>query len=254
VKDALGCVQSALVLGGGSEIAQAIVRRLVADRARVVVLAGRDPATLEPFAQELAAGGAVAETDAFSALDEGSGAAVIEGAWERHGDIDLVLIAFGVLGSDAAEAALAGDPKPALDVARVNYLGAVSTIVSAVAKLRQQGHGTLVVLSSVAAERPRAANFPYSASKTAVDAFAQGIGDALAGTGVDVLVVRPGFVCTRMTAGLKPAPLATTPEVVAETVVEGLRRGAHTVWAPSPVRWLTAVLRCLPRRVFRQVT
>ena len=241
MKDALGRVESALVLGGGSEIAQAIVRRLVAARTHRVVLAGRDPAALEPFARELAAVGAAVETRALVA---------VEAAWERPGDIDLVLVAFGVLGPDAAESALAGDPGPALDVARVNYLEAVSAIVPAVAKLREQGHGTLVVLSSVAAERPRADNFPYAASKAALDAFAQGLGDALAGTGVDVLVVRPGFVHTRMTAGLDPAPFATTPDVVAEAVAEGLRRGAHTVWAPSPVRWLAVVLRHLPRRIW----
>jgi decaprenylphospho-beta-D-erythro-pentofuranosid-2-ulose 2-reductase len=121
-------------------------------------------------------------------------------------------------------------------------------------KLRAQGHGTLVVLSSVAAERPRGANFPYAASKAAVDAYAQGLGDALAGTGVHVLVVRPGFVHTHMTAGLKPAPLATTPEAVADAVADGLRRGAHTVWAPPRVRWLMAILRHLPRSVFRRLT
>ena len=150
--------------------------------------------------------------------------------------------------------AAAGDARPALEAAEVNYLGAVSALCTAAGELRAQGHGSLVLLSSVAAERPRAANFPYGASKAGSDAFAQGLADALAGTGVDVLVVRPGFVRTKMTEGLPPAPLATTPDAVAEEVVTALGRGAHTAWAPRPLRVLMAVLRALPRPLWRRLT
>ena len=178
----------------------------------------------------------------------------MDDVWSAHGDIDLVLVAFGVLASDAAAAVLEGDAGPALEAARVNYLGAVSAITAAVHQMKAQGHGTIVVLSSVAAERPRAANFPYASTKSALDAFAQGLRDALAGSGLEVLVVRPGFVRTKMTAGAKEAPLSTTPDVVATQVVAGLRRGSHTVWAPPEVRWLMSALRHLPRAVFRRLS
>ena len=117
-----------------------------------------------------------------------------------------------------------------------------------------QAHGTLIVLSSVAAERPRRSNFVYGASKAGLDAFAQGLGDALAGTGVDVMVVRPGFVRTKMTAGLKPAPLSTTPDAVAGAIVDGLRRGAHTVWVPPALRSVMSIVRHLPRPLFRRLS
>jgi decaprenylphospho-beta-D-erythro-pentofuranosid-2-ulose 2-reductase len=116
-----------------------------------------------------------------------------------------------------------------------------------------QGHGTIVVLSSVAGERVRASNFVYGASKAGLDGFAQGLGDSLRGTGVEVLVVRPGFVHTRMTAGLDAAPLATTPEAVAKAVVEGLARGSHTVWVPAALRFVMIALRHLPRPIFRRL-
>jgi decaprenylphospho-beta-D-erythro-pentofuranosid-2-ulose 2-reductase len=119
--------------------------------------------------------------------------------------------------------------------------------------LREQGHGTLVVLSSVAAERPRASNAIYGAAKAGLDALAQGLGDSVAGSGVRVLVVRPGFVKTRMTAGLKPPPFATTPDAVAAATSRALRRGAHTVWAPGALRYVFAVLRHLPRAVYRRM-
>ena len=89
------------------------------------------------------------------------------------------------------------------------------------------------MLSSVAAERPRAGNAIYGAAKAGLDALAQGLADATAATGVRVLVVRPGFVRTRMTAGLPPAPFATTPEAVAEATVRALAGRAHTIWVPA---------------------
>src|SRR5918912_3480447 len=110
-------------------------------------------------------------------------------------------------------------------------------------RMRTQGHGTIVVLSSVAGERARKSNFVYGASKAGVDAFAQGLGDSLAGTGVHVMVVRPGFVKTKMTAGMSPAPFSTTADAVAEEIVKGLARGSHTVWAPPLLRGVMSVLR-----------
>ena len=98
--------------------------------------------------------------------------------------------------------------------------------------MRRQGHGHIVVLSSVAGERGRASNYVYGSSKAGLDAFAQGLNDALAGSGVKVTVVRPGFVHSKMTRGLKSAPLAATPRQVAEVAVKGMKAGKHTVWAP----------------------
>jgi decaprenylphospho-beta-D-erythro-pentofuranosid-2-ulose 2-reductase len=110
-----------------------------------------------------------------------------------------------------------------------------------------------VVLSTVAAERARASNAIYGAAKAGLDALAQGLADATAGAGVRVLVVRPGFVKTRMTAGLPPAPFATTPEAVAEAVVRALPRRAQTIWVPGHLRFIFAVLRHIPRPLYRRL-
>jgi decaprenylphospho-beta-D-erythro-pentofuranosid-2-ulose 2-reductase len=109
------------------------------------------------------------------------------------------------------------------------------------------------VLSSVAAERARAGNAIYGAAKAGLDALAQGLGDASASSGVRVLVVRPGFVKGRMTAGLKPAPFATTPEVVAAATVRALEGRAHTVWVPGALRPMFAALRLVPRPLYRRL-
>ena len=120
-------------------------------------------------------------------------------------------------------------------------------------RMRVQGHGAIVVLSSVAGERARRANYPYGATKAGLDAFAQGLGDALRPAGVHVLVVRPGFVRTKMTADRPAAPLSTNADAVATDIVAGLRRRAHTVWSPPVLRFLFAVMRHLPRALWRRL-
>ena len=109
------------------------------------------------------------------------------------------------------------------------------------------------MLSSVAAERPRRANYVYGSTKAGLDAFATGLGDDLHGSGVRVMVVRPGFVAGRMTAGMKAAPFATTPAAVADAVAANLTAPTGTVWVPGVLRYAMSVLRHLPRAIFRRL-
>lgn len=251
MKDALGSPQSVLVLGGGSDIAMATVRQLVKRRARTVVLAGRHPDAMSVACEELRGLGADrVEALHFDADDTSSHVSFFEDVFSRHGDIDVVVLAFGVLGDQAQAEA---DPDTAVAILRTNFVGAASAGLHASNRLRQQGHGTIVVLSSVAGERARRSNFVYGSSKAGVDAFFQGLGDSLVGTGVKVLIVRPGFVHTKMTAGLAAVPLSTTPEEVAAVIVRGLETGAEQAWAPGPLRFVMSVLRHLPRPVFRRL-
>ena len=251
MRDALGAVQTVLVLGGASEIGVAVAATLARPRGASVVLAGRDDAALADAGRSVAgAGAARVETIAFDALDTGAHDSVVERAAALVGDLDVVVLAFGVLGDQAAdEAGGAG----AVLVARTNYVGGMSAGLAAARRLRAQGHGTLVVLSSVAGERVRRANFVYGSSKAGLDGFALGLGDALAGSGARVLVVRPGFVRGRMTAGRKPAPLATTPQAVADATAAALASGREVIWVPGGLRWLFAALRHLPRPLWRRL-
>src|SRR6478735_3219934 len=251
MNDALGSVQSALILGGGSDIALATARALVRSRCRTVVLAGRDPESFAPAAKELLALGATTvECIEFDALALDTHSAFVDSVFDRFGDIDLALVAFGVLGDqELAER----DVSEAIRVVETNYTGSVSVLVPLAQAMRRQGHGRIVVLSSVAGERARRSNFVYGSSKAGLDAFCQGLGDSLQGSGVRVLVVRPGFVRSKMTQGLEAAPLATDPESVAAAIVSGLGRGSETVWVPSKMRIVMSVLRHVPRVVFRRL-
>lgn len=252
MKNALGAVQSVLVLGGGSDIGQAIAKRLAAPRYAKVVLAARRPAELtEAAAALLDAGARQVETLAFDACDTASHEAFIARTVDLIGDIDVVVVAFGLLGDQLADEA-GGDG--AVQVARTNYVGAMSISLAVARRLRHQGHGTLVVLSSVAGERARRDNFIYGSTKAGVDTFAQGLADSLAGSGARVLIVRPGFVETKMTSGLRPAPLATTPAEVADATLRGLISGREIIWVPARLRAVFVVLRHLPRPVWRRLT
>lgn len=247
--DALGNPQSVLVLGGSSDIGLATALRMVRSRARRVLLAGRPSPRLDEVAAALRTAGADVDVLDFDAARTEDHADVIDRAFDG-GDVDVVLITFGVLG-DQPE--LERDPDEAVRVAQVNYVGAVSAGLHVARRLRQQGHGVLVVLSSVAGERARRSNFVYGSTKAGLDSFAQGLGDALAGTGVRVVVVRPGFVRSRMTEGREAVPMSSTPEEVAAAIADGIRLGKHTVWVPARLRLVMMVLRHLPRAVFRRL-
>jgi decaprenylphospho-beta-D-erythro-pentofuranosid-2-ulose 2-reductase len=252
MKNALGAVQTALVLGGRSEIGLATVRKLVGHGCDTVLLGVRDPSAVEEQVRELTeAGATTVKAIAFDAADTASHLSTIEKCFAEHPDIDLVLIAFGVLGHGAG---LDTEPDAAVAAVVTNYVGAVSSGLAAGQCLRQQGHGTIVVLSSVAGERARRSNFVYGSSKSGLDAFAQGLGDALAGSGVRVLVVRPGFVHSKMTNGLDPAPFATTPEAVADAIMDALASGKEIVWVPATLRWVAMVFHLLPRPLWRKVS
>ena len=247
----MGNVQRVVVLGGTSDIALATVSRLAgAGRELQVTLAARPgPRRTSAAATLRAAGLVVTEVD-LDATSRDSYQRAIKAAFDAAGDVDVVLVAFGVLGDQ--ERAWQ-DVDAALELVQVNYAAAVGCGVLVAERMRAQGHGAIVALSSVAGERPRRSNFTYGSTKAGLDAFYTGLGEALAPDGIHVLVVRPGFVRSTMTAGLSAAPLAQTPAQVADVIVAGLRDRRATVWAPASMRWVMSGLRHLPRVMFRRL-
>jgi decaprenylphospho-beta-D-erythro-pentofuranosid-2-ulose 2-reductase len=249
VIDALGSIGSLLLVGGTSDIAVATAQRYLAERPLRIVVAARDTPRRAAVAEELTAAGGQVEIVDFDATDPGSPARMVAAA-AAGGDIDVAVVAFGQLG-DAGH--LRTDAAAVAGLAQVNYVAPVVVGTELANWMRVQGHGVIVALSSVAGERARASNYVYGSTKAGLDAFFTGLADSLVGTGVSVLVVRPGFVRSKMTEGLAAAPLATTPAAVAEAIVTGVRKGRHTVWVPGTMRWVMSGLRHLPRGVFRRL-
>lgn len=247
--DAVGNPQSLLLLGGTSDIALAIAEKYLAERPVKVVLAARPSERRKLAAERLRGAGAeVSEVD-FDAADTESHPAVLGKAFEG-GDIDVTVVAFGLLG-DAEE--VWQDHAKAVQLATVNYTAAVSVGVALAEKLKKQGHGAVIALSSVAGERVRRSNFLYGSTKAGFDGFYLGLGEALRPHGVRVSVVRPGQVRTKMTEGMGKAPLEQTAEQVAEIAVDAARKGKELVWAPAQFRMVMSILRHVPRPIFRKL-
>jgi decaprenylphospho-beta-D-erythro-pentofuranosid-2-ulose 2-reductase len=235
-----------LLLGGTSEIGIAILRALATPAGTEVVLAGRD----EPRLTAVAAGlPGQATTAPFDATAFGSHSDVIESAF-RGADLDLVISAAGLL---VPQPELDADPARAAELIGVSFTGHVTALLAAAGRMRRQGHGTIVILSSVAAVRPRRANFVYGSAKAGLDAFARGLADSLHGTEVRVVLVRPGFVTGRMTSGMTPAPLATTPARVGAAVAAAVTSGRLVVWVPPALPILALALRLIPRPAWRRL-
>lgn len=241
-----------LLLGGTSEIGLAIVGALRSRWPCKVALVGRDPDALQAADAALRAGGGCESVSTFEldALDTDRHEEVLHRVFVELGKVDVAILAVGVLGTRGD---LPADAAEAVRTLQTNVVGAGSLLISTARLMRAQGSGSIVVLSSVAAERPRRAGAVYGASKAGLDALAQALGDELHGQGVHVLVMRPGFVETRMTEGLPTAPFATTPAAVATATLAALDRKARTAWAPGKLRWLMLAIRLLPRPIFRKI-
>jgi decaprenylphospho-beta-D-erythro-pentofuranosid-2-ulose 2-reductase len=257
VLDAVGNPQAILLLGGTSEIGLAICERYLRNAHARIVLAdlpdhpGKDKA----IAQLKAAGAKSVEWIDFDGVDTASHPTVIDAAF-AGGDIDVAIVAFGLLGN-AEE--LWQNQRKAVQIAQVNYTAAVSVGVLLGEKMRAQGFGRIIAMSSVAGERVRRSNFVYGSTKAGLDGFYLGLGEALREYGVRVLVIRPGQVRTTTTlehwksTGAKEAPFTVDKEFIAELAVTSAAKGKELVWAPGPVRYLMTVLRHIPRPIFRKL-
>lgn len=238
-----------LILGGRSEIGIELAVRLAPGAS--VVLAARDADRLgEQTAMLLAAGAAAVSTVEFDADDLQSHGPLVASIIAEHGSIDTAVLAFGILGDQGRAET---DAAHAVAVVHTDYVAQVSLLTHLAAAMRQADRGALVVFSSVAGVRVRRANYVYGSAKAGLDGFASGLADALHGTGVRLLIVRPGFVIGRMTQGMAPAPLASTPSQVAAATVRALARRRRTVWIPWALRPLFFCMRLLPQPVWRRM-
>ena len=239
-----------LVIGASSEIAGAIVDELPPCAERELALLGRGGERQRHAAERLAAVAMHIHEIEVDAREISTHREAIDRAVALLGGVDLVILAVGILGERGAAPE---DIVAAVEVLAVNTAGAGSLLLESARVLRGQGHGSIVVLSSVAAQRGRASNAVYCASKAGLDTLAQGLAEDLEPAGVKLLVVRPGFVRTRMTAGLPVPAGATDAQTVARATVRGLESAAQTVWAPSQLRWIMLVIRSLPRAMMRRL-
>ena len=252
MKNGVGVAQNIVLFGGTSDIGQAILHRIVKPGVARVVLVSRDIDAAEARTRDLA--DRFPDIDIhhvrFDAADSRSLPLVVGSIVDDIGDIDIAVIAHGLLNEGIDYYA---DPERLVDLADVNFTGTMVLMYSVAARLKSQGYGKMVLLSSVAGERVRRGNPAYGATKAGIDGFALALDHELEGTGASVLVVRPGFVSTKMTTGMKKAPFSTDADSVATVVERAIASDKKVVWAPGVLRWMFLVLKSLPLPVWRRL-
>jgi short-subunit dehydrogenase len=238
-----------LILGGRSEIGIELGRRL-ANGVTVILAARRADQLDEQVAALNAAGARAVYTREFDADDLGSHGPLVAEVITEHGPIGTAVLAFGILGDQARAET---DAAHAVAVVHTDYVAQVNMLTLLATAMRTAGRGSLVVFSSIAGARVRRANYVYGSAKAGLDGFASGLADALYGTGVHLLISRPGFVIGRMTEGMTPAPLSSTPEQVAAATARALKKGRRTVWIPWALGPAAFVMRLLPQCLWRRM-
>ena len=253
MQNAFGQPQSAVVLGGTSDIAMAVMRRLVTSNTKTVALVGRDQSRLTDASHELLTLGATsAPTLVCDASEVSSAGPAVGAAFVAVGaPVDLVIVAVGSLGHQTHDE---NDAHESANMATINFAWPVAALAEVRSRLVAQGTGRIVVLSSVASIRVRRSNYLYSGAKAGLDRLCDGLADSLVGTGVTLQIIRPAFVHSKMTTGMTPTPMSSTVDEVASAVIAGLSNTQRVIYCPSRLRYVFGVLRHLPAPLWRKVT
>jgi short-subunit dehydrogenase len=238
-----------VIFGGRSEIGLELATRLAPGS--TVVLAARGADRLDTqLAAVRAAGAATVHAVEFDADDLASHGPLVDELVGEFGPIGTAVLAFGILGDQARAET---DAAHAVAIVQTDYVAQISLLTHLATAMRAAGRGSLVVFSSVAGVRVRRANYVYGSAKAGLDGFASGLADALHGSGVVLLLVRPGFVIGRMTEGMDPAPLSSTPAQVADATARALAKGRRTVWVPWALRPMFFGMKLLPQWAWRRM-
>jgi len=238
-----------LIIWATSAVAEATARLWAAPGHRLYLL-GRNTERLTAIAADLKVRGAESAQYALLDVNEfAQHAAVLDAAAMALSGIDIVLIAHGTLGDQKA---CEQDFAATLQELNTNAISVISLLTHLANRFEAQGHGSIVVISSVAGDRGRQSNYVYGTAKGAVTIFLQGLRQRLHNSGVQVLTIKPGFVVTPMTAEFKKGLLWAKPETLAHCIFRAVKRRTDVTYAPSYWRWIMVVVRSIPEVLFKR--
>ncbi|PTA71190.1 MULTISPECIES: SDR family oxidoreductase [unclassified Stenotrophomonas] len=241
-------MQKILIIGATSAIAESVAR-LYAARGAALYLVGRSAGKLDTIAADLRVRGAQrAEYGVLDVNDVAAHGALLDTAWSTLGGIDTVLIAHGTLPDQAA-----CDASVDLSLREFATNGTSTIALAAALAQRLQSGATLAVISSVAGDRGRASNYLYGSAKAAVTAYLSGLGQRLRPAGVNVLVIKPGFVDTPMTAAFKKGALWATPDKVAAGILKAIGKRKAVAYLPGFWWAIMMIIKNIPEFVFRRI-
>lgn len=235
-----------LILGARSDIGRALARAY-ASRGHAVILAARGDIEADRRDLELRAGGS-ARAAGFDVTD-GAPDAFFAGLGEVPGTVIMVA---GLLGDQDRSAA---DDGAATTVMDTNYAGPARYLLAAARAMAGKPNGCIIGISSVAGDRGRGSNFVYGSAKAGLTAFLSGLRNAHAKTGLHVMTVKPGFVATQMTAGMKlPPPLTAQPDEVAQAILRAHEKRRDVIYVRGRWRLIMAIIRAIPERLFKHLS
>ncbi len=227
--------------------------RLMAVRGDSLMLLGRDSAELEKSTADLRARGpaGIQVTHGFIDLAQPSSfGAALDAADGALGGFDCVVVSAAMF---ASQDELEQDADLAARLLQVNFTHTIVLCEEVRRRLLARGGGRLCVFSSVAGDRGRKPVGLYGATKAGLSHYLESLDHKYRDQGLVTICVKPGFVKTGMTAGLKPPPFAGEPEAVAAMVLSAIDNGTPLVYAPAIWRLVMLVIRHLPRLVMRRV-
>lgn len=239
-----------LIIGATSAIAQAVARLYAARGARFFLVA-RHEERLATVAADLRARGAThVDTACADLADLSTHASLVARAQDALGTFDRVLIAHGTL---SPQKACEGDVDAMVREIGINFVSAAALLTHIATVMEPQQSGAIAVIGSVAGDRGRQSNYVYGSAKAGLGAFVQGLRHRLGRSGVNVTLVKPGFVDTPMTARLaKGGPLWAQPEKVAADIARAMDRGTAMIYTPWFWRWIMLIIRSVPDAIFRR--
>ncbi len=242
--------RKALIFGATSAMAQQVARRLAAAGAELVLVARDERKLGSVVADARIRGASRVEAMAADLNESDRHESLVAGAFETLREVDLVLVAQGLLGdSDACER----EASLAARVLLTNFASPALLLERVARRMARQGSGTIVGISSVAGDRGRQSNYVYGSAKAGLTAYLAGLRNRLAPAGVHVVTVKPGFVDSPMTAGLEKNRLFAPPSAVAEAILRAVERRRDVVYVPGFWRLIMLVIRLVPERLFKRL-
>ncbi|TDV29312.1 SDR family oxidoreductase [Stenotrophomonas sp. CC22-02] len=241
-------MQKILIIGATSAIAESVAR-LYATRAAALYLVGRSAGKLDAIAADLRVRGAQhVHTGVLDVNDLSAHGTLLDEAWSALGGVDTVLIAHGTLPDQAA-----CDASVELSLREFATNGTSTIALAAALAQRLRSGATLAVISSVAGDRGRASNYLYGSAKAAVTAYLSGLGQRLRPAGINVLVIKPGFVDTPMTAAFKKGALWATPDKVGAGILKAIGKRQAVAYLPGFWWAIMMIIKNIPEFVFRRI-
>ena len=240
-----GQLQNVVLFGGNSDIGLAILKKLPMARDSTLILAGRNLNYNEVASKFPESNVEIIEFD-FENIDKID---ILFSTISKQRDIDVAILAYGYLGEVGTDTLLREINQQIL----INYYGPAMLFSKLFEIFRNQKHGKILVITSVAGIRPRISNFVYGSAKSGLDFLVRGSQNESKKNNFTVSVLRPGFVESKMTQGLKPPAFSVKPDRVAEDAVKGLLRQKKIIYSPAILNYIFTLLRFSPDFIFNKL-